>query len=129
GPETPAVGFGIGEERLMLVLEKQNPELFKNEGIDFFITNIGEGTAQKAIEIARSLRKQGFEADFDVNQKKLKGQFKKADREGAKYVITLGEKELANGVLNIKRLADGKTIDLSLEDINDMNKVMKELKD
>ncbi|MDN6024155.1 MAG: His/Gly/Thr/Pro-type tRNA ligase C-terminal domain-containing protein, partial [Lactobacillus sp.] len=80
-------------------------------------------------EIARSLRKQGFEADFDVNQKKLKGQFKKADREGAKYVITLGEKELANGVLNIKRLADGKTIDLSLEDINDMNKVMKELKD
>ena len=113
----------------MLVLEKQNPELFKNEGIDFFITNIGEGTAQKAIEIARSLRKQGFEADFDVNQKKLKGQFKKADREGAKYVITLGEKELANGVLNIKRLADGKTIDLSLEDINDMNKVMKELKD
>ena len=129
GPQTPAVGFGIGEERLMLVLEKQNPALFENKGIDFFITNIGDGTAQKAIEIARSLRKQGFEADFDVNQKKLKGQFKKADREGAKYVITLGEKELENGILNVKRLADGKTIDLSLEDINDMNKVMKELKD
>lgn len=129
GPQTPAVGFGIGEERLMLVLEKQNPALFENKGIDFFITNIGDGTAQKAIEIARSLRKQGFEADFDVNQNKLKGQFKKADREGAKYVITLGEKELENGILNVKRLADGKTIDLSLEDINDMNKVMKELKD
>ena len=129
GPQTPAVGFGIGEERLMLVLEKQNPALFENKGIDFFITNIGDGTAQKAIEIARSLRKQGVEADFDVNQKKLKGQFKKADREGAKYVITLGEKELENGILNVKRLADGKTIDLSLEDINDMNKVMKELKD
>ena len=129
GPQTPAVGFCIGEERLMLVLEKQNPALFENKGIDFFITNIGDGTAQKAIEIARSLRKQGFEADFDVNQKKLKGQFKKADREGAKYVITLGEKELENGILNVKRLADGKTIDLSLEDINDMNKVMKELKD
>ena len=106
GPQTPAVGFGIGEERLMLVLEKQNPALFEKRGIDFFI-----------------------EADFDVNQKKLKNQFKKADREGAKYVITLGEKELENGILNVKRLADGKTIDLSLEDINDMNKVMKELKD
>nr|MDF9463079.1 His/Gly/Thr/Pro-type tRNA ligase C-terminal domain-containing protein [Lactobacillus amylovorus] len=47
----------------------------------------------------------------------------------AKYVITLGEKELENGVLNIKRLADGKTIDLSLEDINDMSKVMKDLED
>ena len=129
GPATPAVGFGIGEERLMLVLEKQNPALFENRGIDFFITNIGDGTAQKAIEITRSLRKQGFEADFDVNQKKLKAQFKKADRDHAKYVITLGEKELENGVLNIKRLADGKTIDLSLEDINDMSKVMKDLED
>ena len=129
GPATPAVGFGIGEERLMLVLEKQNPALFEKRGIDFFITNIGDGTAQKAIEIARSLRNQGFEADFDVNQKKLKNQFKKADREGAKYVITLGEKELANGVLNIKRLADGKTIDLSLEDLNNMTKIMDELKD
>ena len=75
------------------------------------------------------MRKQGFEADFDVNQKKLKAQFKKADRDHAKYVITLGEKELENGILNIKRLADGKTIDLSLEDIDDMNKVMKDLKD
>lgn len=112
----------------MLVLEKQNPALFEKRGIDFFITNIGDGTAQKAIEIARSLRNQGFEADFDVNQKKLKNQFKKADREGAKYVITLGEKELANGVLNIKRLADGKTIDLSLEDLNNMTKIMDELK-
>lgn len=129
GPATPAVGFGIGEERLMLVLEKQNPALFENRGIDFFITNIGDGTAQKAIEITRSLRKQGCEADFDVNQKKLKAQFKKADRDHAKYVITLGEKELENGVLNIKRLADGKTIDLSLEDINDMSKVMKDLED
>lgn len=129
GPATPAVGFGIGEERLMLVLEKQNPALFENRGIDFFITNIGDGTAQKAIEITRSLRKQGFEVDFDVNQKKLKAQFKKADRDHAKYVITLGEKELENGVLNIKRLADGKTIDLSLEDINDMSKVMKDLED
>ena len=129
GPATPAVGFGIGEERLMLVLEKQNPALFESNSIDFFIANIGEGTAQKAIEITRSLRKQGFEADFDVNQKKLKAQFKKADRDHAKYVITLGEKELENGVLNIKRLSDGKTIDLSLEDINDMSKVMGELKD
>lgn len=129
GPATPAVGFGIGEERLMLVLQKQNPALFANRGLDFFITNIGEGTAQKALEITRNLRKQGLEADFDVNQKKLKAQFKKADREHAKYVITLGEKELENGVLNIKRLADGKTIDLNLADLNDMQAVMKKLKD
>ncbi|WP_304401711.1 histidine--tRNA ligase, partial [Lactobacillus hominis] len=111
GPHTPAVGFGIGEERLMLVLRQQNPDLFKDEGIDFFITNIGAGTEMKTVEIARSLRNQGFKTLYDVDQKKLKQQFRKADRVHAKYVITLGAKELENGVLNIKRLSDGKTID------------------
>ncbi|WEV70216.1 histidine--tRNA ligase [Lactobacillus sp. ESL0785] len=129
GPETPAVGFGIGEERLMLVLQKQNPALFADEGIDFFITNIGAGTEIKAVEIARSLRKQGFKVQYDVDQKKLKAQFKKADRVKAKFVITLGAKELANGTLNVKRLADGQTIDLSLSDVDEMKTVMKRLKD
>lgn len=129
GPKTPAVGFGIGEERLMLVLRRQNPELFIDQGIDFFITNIGEGTEIKAIEIARLLRKQGLKAQYDVDQKKLKAQFKKADRVKAKYVITLGEKELAEGVLNVKRLADGKTFKLMLSDLNNMKTVMKKLKE
>lgn len=129
GPQTPAVGFGIGEERLMLVLKEQNPSLFEDSGIDFFITNIGDGTAMKAVEIVRSLREQGFKAQYDVDQKKLKAQFRKADRVHAKYVITLGAKELENGVLNIKRLSDGKTIDLSLEDLNNMQSVMEKLKD
>lgn len=129
GPQTPAVGFGIGEERLMLVLQKQNPDFFIDLGIDFFVTNIGAGTDMKAVEIVRSLRNQGFKAQYDVDQKKLKAQFKKADRVHAKYVITLGAKELENGTLNIKRLADGKTIDLSLEDLNDMNSVMKKIEE
>ena len=65
----------------------------------------------------------------DVDQKKLKQQFRKADRVHAKFVITLGAKELENGVLNIKRLADGKTLDLSLEDLNDMKSVMEKIED
>lgn len=129
GPATPAVGFGIGEERLMLVLQKQNPDLFKDQGIDFFIANIGDGTELKAVEFARSLRSQGYKVQYDVDQKKLKAQFKKADRVNAKYVITLGAKELTNGVLNIKRLADGKTRELKLADIANMKSILKELKD
>lgn len=129
GPQTPAVGFGIGEERLMLVLKQQNPEFFKDEGIDFFITNIGEGTAQKTVEIARQLRNQGLKVQYDVDQKKLKAQFRKADRVHAKYVITLGAKELENGTLNIKRLSDGKTIDLKLDDLDNINEVLEQLRD
>lgn len=129
GPATPAVGFGIGEERLMLVLQKQNPTLFADQGIDFFITNIADGTEIKAVEIARSLRNQGFKAQYDVDQKKLKAQFKKADRVHAKFVITLGAKELANGILNVKRLSDGKTLELNLTDVDNIKEVIKKLKD
>ncbi|MCF1782903.1 histidine--tRNA ligase [Lactobacillus mulieris] len=125
GPETPAVGFGIGEERLMLVLEKQNPELFADTGIDFFIANIGEGTAMKSVELARTLRKQGKKVQYDVDQKKLKNQFKKADRVHAEFVITLGEKELAEGNVSIKRLADGKQIKLSWDEMNNISEAMK----
>ena len=125
GPETPAVGFGIGEERLMLVLEKQNPELFADTGIDFFIANIGEGTAMKSVELARTLRKQGKKVQYDVDQKKLKNQFKKADRVHAEFVITLGEKELAEGNVSIKRLADGKQIKFSWDEMNNISEAMK----
>ena len=129
GPKTPAVGFGIGEERLMLVLHKQNPALFEDQGIDFFITNIGEEAAVKAVEIARLLRSQGLKVQYDVDQKKLKAQFKKADRAEAKYVITLGAKEMAAGILNVKRLADAKTFKLELTDLENMTAVMKKLKE
>ncbi|WP_223901702.1 histidine--tRNA ligase [Lactobacillus laiwuensis] len=129
GPSTPAVGFGIGEERLMLVLQKQNPELFVDQGIDFFIANIGQETEVKTVAIARLLRKQGLKVQYDVDQKKLKAQFKKADRAKAKYVITLGDKELAASVLNVKRLSDAKTFKFNFNDLEDMNAVMKQLKE
>ena len=129
GPSTPAVGFGIGEERLMLVLQKQNPELFVDQGIDFFIANIGQETEVKTVAIARLLRKQGLKVQYDVDQKKLKAQFKKADRAKAKYVITLGDKELAASVLNVKRLSDAKTFKFGFNDLENMNAIMKQLKE
>ena len=129
GPSTPAVGFGIGEERLMLVLQKQNPKLFADQGIDFFIANIGQETEVKTVEIARLLRKQGLKVQYDVDQKKLKAQFKKADRAKAKYVITLGDKELTAKVLNVKRLSDAKTFKFAFNDLENINAVMKQLKE
>lgn len=127
GPETPAVGFGIGEERLMLVLQKQNPDLFTDHGIDFFLANIGEGTELKTIETARALRKQGYQVDFDVDQKKLKNQFKKADRLKASYVITIGARDLVEGVVQLKRLSDGKQIPVALEKLGHMADIIADM--
>ena len=129
GPETPAVGFGIGEERLMLVLSKQNPALLADQGIDFFITNIGEGSAMYAVKTARKLRGLGFSAQYDVDQKKLKNQFKKADRVGASYVVTLGAKEIAAGKLTIKRLSDGEQFSLEFSDLEDREKLLSKIEE
>lgn len=127
GPATPAIGFGIGEERLMLVLREQNPALFAAKGIDFFLTNIGEGTAFETISLARALRTQGYQVQFDVDQKKLKAQFKKADRLAARYVITIGEHDLAAGVVQLKRLSDGQQVAVKREALTDMKTVLENL--
>jgi histidyl-tRNA synthetase len=124
GPQTPAVGFGIGEERLMLVLQKQNPDLFKGTSLDFFLTNIGEGSELKTVELARSLRAQGFSAVYDVDQKKLKAQFRKADRLNASYVLTVGAKGLAEGKITLKRLSDGKQEDIPVAAAENIKQVL-----
>lgn len=117
GPSTPAVGFGIGLERLLLVLNVQNPEFFADEGIDFYVANLGEDTVVKTIELTESLRQAGYRAEYDVEQRKLKAQFKAADRAAAKYVITLGEEEIAQQAGQIKRLSDGKQIEFTFAQI------------
>lgn len=127
GPKTPAVGFGIGEERLMLVLKAQNPELLTDSNIDFYITNIGEETITKTVEIARELRKQGLKVQYDVEQKKLKAQFKKADKAKAKYVITLGVQEIEENTLNIKRLSDGESYAFNMDEIANVNDLLQKL--
>lgn len=129
GPKTPAVGFGIGEERLLLVLQKQNPDMFAPAGINFFITNIGAGTELKTVELARKLRGQGYSCMYDVDQKKLKAQFRKADRLHAQYVLTIGAKELAAKQLTIKRLADGKQVTVAADQAENMQALLKQLDD
>ena len=117
GPSTPAVGFGIGLERLMLVLNVQNPDLFAPKGLDFYIANVGEEAAMKALEIAQDIRLAGYSAEMDVQQRKLKAQFKTADRENAKYVLTLGTDELEQEQVSVKRLSDGKQFMLAFAEI------------
>ena len=84
GPETAGFGFGMGVERLLLVLEKQGVELPLEDSLDVYIAVLGEGANNKALEIVQALRKQGFTAERDYLNRKLKAQFKSADTFGAK---------------------------------------------
>ena len=114
GPVVPALGFGMGVERLMLALQNQNAEFPQAKKCDIYIAAMGENAAIKATELCTALRRDGFEAQCDVCGRGLKAQMKYADKIGALYSIVLGDNELAEGNGNIKNMKNGEIKKISL---------------
>ena len=117
GPETAGFGFGLGLERLLLVLEKQGIELPEEESLDVYIAVLGSGANGKALELVQAIRYQGFKAERDYLGRKIKAQFKSADTFKAKTVITLGESEVESGQVNVKNNATREEVTVSFEEL------------
>ena len=115
GPETAGFGFGLGLERLLLVLDKQGIELPVEENLDVYIAVLGSGANGKALELVQAIRYQGFKAERDYLGRKIKAQFKSADTFKAKTVITLGESEVESGQVNVKNNATREEVTVSFE--------------
>jgi len=118
GPETAGFGFGLGVERLLLILEKQGVSLPIENALDVYIAVLGEGANLKALELVQALRQQGFKAERDYLNRKLKAQFKSADVFAAKTLITLGESEVESGQVTVKNNQTREEVQVSLETIN-----------
>jgi histidyl-tRNA synthetase len=106
GPDTPAIGFAMGIERLVALLSDKGVKV-DAPALDAFIATTGEDAARQSIVIANSLRQKGFRAEFAYGNPSLKNQMRKADKLGARIVLIIGEEELSEGVISFKRLADG----------------------
>ena len=119
GPETPGVGFGMGLERLLLVLDKQGVELPIEIAMDVYVAVLGAGANGRALELVQALRAQGFAAERDYLDRKLKAQFKSADIFKAKTLITLGESEVESGQLTVKNNHNREEIAVSLDQIQE----------
>lgn len=117
GPETAGFGFGLGLERLLLVLDKQGIELPEEESLDVYIAVLGSGANGKALELVQAIRYQGFKAERDYLGRKIKAQFKSADTFRAKTVITLGESEVESGQVNVKNNATREEVTVSFEEL------------
>lgn len=117
GPETAGFGFGLGLERLLLVLDKQGIELPVEESLDVYIAVLGSGANGKALELVQAIRYQGFKAERDYLGRKIKAQFKSADTFKAKMVITLGESEVESGQVNVKNNATREEVTVSFEEL------------
>ena len=119
GPETAGFGFGLGLERLLLVLDKQGITLPVEEGLDVYIAVLGSEANGKALELAQAIRHQGFKAERDYLGRKIKAQFKSADAFKAKTVITLGESELESGRVSVKNNTTREEVTVSFEELTE----------
>lgn len=123
GKPTPAVGFGLGLERLLLVLENTNTLSATPEHIDVYIAPIGDNAQDSARRIVASLRDHGVKAETDIMDRGMKAQMKYADRSGATYVIVLGDDELNSGIVNVKKMADGSVSAVKIDNLNEFFEV------
>ncbi|AVK99949.1 histidine--tRNA ligase [Pediococcus inopinatus] len=117
GPETPGIGFGLGVERLLLLMQAQNAPLPAINPLDVYVVGIGDETKAETLKIVEKIRSNGFSADQDYLDRKPKAQFKTADRLNTKIVITIGNDELTNKVVNLKVMATGEEQQVKLEDV------------
>ncbi|GAY73092.1 histidyl-tRNA synthetase [Lentilactobacillus kosonis] len=117
GPEMPGIGFGLGVERLMVLLDAQNIELPILDQLDVYAVGIGEGTSEVTLKIVQALRDDGFSADRDYLDRKPKAQFKAADKLNAQFTITIGDRELESQTANVKSMVSGKEVSVPISEI------------
>ena len=117
GPATAGFGFGLGLERLLLVIDKQKIDLPLDESLDVYMTVLGDGANSTALEIVQAIRQQGFSAERDYLNRKIKAQFKSADAFKAKLIITLGESEVEAGQVTVKNNTTRQEITASFDDL------------
>lgn len=117
GPDVPGVGFGMGIERLLMALEAENIELPVEEDVDCFVVALGEEAEKKAVGILHELRKVGIRVDKDYQKRKMRAQFKAADRVDASYVLILGDQELENGNIIVRTMETGDQEEVKLDEV------------
>lgn len=115
GQHTPSLGFGMGLERLQLVMEAQGCEFPEPSCPDLFIVAMGDKATLKAVEIAKDMRDEGYSVVYDLNGRSLRAQMKYADKINAKYNVVIGDNEVDTKSAVLKDMTTGEQSNISLE--------------
>lgn len=107
GPPMPGVGFGMGIERLLMVMEQAGAEIPQPAGLSVFLCAMGDAARVHTFELMQELRAAGVSADMDHSARSLKAQLRYADKLGAQRVVMLGEQELSSGVVPVRDMQTG----------------------
>ena len=109
GPPAPGIGFAIGEDRLVLSLTASADSILRKP--DVYIAPLGPGMDREAARVARELRRQDLVVELgDESFRKLKKSFEAADKLGARYILIVGENEVAANTFALKHLASGEQV-------------------
>ena len=117
GPKTPSIGFAMGLERLLLLMENTGVP-FPEEGVcDIYVGSMGTKASIEAANLVNSLRAEGFKAECDLCGRSVKAQMKYADKIGAKLSCIIGDSELEAGKVKIKNMGDGSSEEVELDEL------------
>lgn len=126
GNSTPAVGFGLGIERLLIRLDELGAVIPNNEKIDIYIVPLGDAACDYAYKLIYTLRNFGINAETDYMNRGLRAQMKYADKIDAKYTLVLGDNEINSGIFNIKNMLTGEQTEIKADETVDfLTKICK----
>jgi len=119
GPETSGVGFGLGVERLLVLMDAEKIAVPADDQLDVYVVGIGSAANATTLQLVQAVRNAGLTAERDYLDRKPKAQFKSADRLNARYTMTVGESELEQQVVNLKSMATGDETQVAMADVFD----------
>lgn len=117
GAPTPGIGFALGIERLLMVMEQKGLPFGELEAPKLYVANIGAAADAYAETLVYYLRKNGISCEKDRMGRSLKAQMKYADKSGYQYTVVLGDDEIAQRKAVLKRMSDGESITVELDEI------------
>lgn len=119
GPDMPGVGFGLGKERLLLLMEACGHDFGAAPSPQIFLAWIGDEAKLYALNLLHELRGKGIRADMDTKERNLKGQMKYANKLGAEYTAVIGGDEVASGEITLKNMSTSEQTKVRREDLAD----------
>lgn len=117
GPSIPGVGFGLGKERLIILMEQKESLIEDNNAPDIAVSFIGDKARLYALGLVHELRQQGVAAIIDTLNRNLKGQMKYANKLKAGYSVVIGDDEIEHGVVTLKDMKSGEQKQINSKDI------------
>lgn len=122
GDPTPAVGFGLGIERLIMRLEETGFEIPKPAPMDIYIVPLGDMAALYSVKLTNELRKKGISAETDLVGRGLKAQMKYANKVGAVYSVVIGDNEILSKTVRVKHMESGEQTEIEIDKIAELVK-------